>query len=97
MAQHPDPTAGSPQQRHVTGAPTLPRWAVVLLPVAVGVTALAGLLLPGRWPALLLLAVLVGLAWLTTRSWPLLDRGGRLLRMVVLGGLTAAVVARAVG
>ncbi len=96
MAQRPDPSAGSPQQRPAPGAP-LPRWAVVLTPVAVGAAALAGLLLPGRWPALLLLAVLAGLAWLTSRTWPFLDRGGRLMRMVVLGGLSALVIARLLG
>ena len=79
------------------GPPPLPRWAVVALPVAVGGAALAGLLLPGRWPALLLLAVLAVLMWLTSRSWALLGRGGRLLRMAVLGALTAMVVLRLVG
>lgn len=79
------------------GAPPLPRWAVVALPLAVGGAALAGLLLPGRWPALLLLAVLVVLVWLTSRSWSLLGRAGRLMRVVVLGALAAMVVLRLVG
>jgi hypothetical protein len=70
---------------------------VVAAPVAVGGAALAGLLLPGRWPALLLLAVLVVLGWLTSRSWPFLGRGARLVRMVVLGALTAMAVLRLFG
>lgn len=98
MAQRPQSSSGRPGPGPTpSGPPALPRWVTIALPVAVGGAALAGLLLPGRWPALLLLAVLAVLVWLTSRSWPLLDRTGRLIRMVVLGALTAVVLLRLVG
>ncbi len=98
MAERPStPKSASTASPALSGPHPLPRWAVVALPVSVGGAALAGLLLPGRWPALLLLAVLVVLAWLTSRSWRLLGSAGRLVRMAVLGALTAMVVLRLVG
>ena len=61
-----------------------PRWLIALGAVAL----FAGLLLlPSVPAALCLLALLVVVGWLTFLSWPALDGGARLLRVVVAVGL----------
>ena len=67
----------------------LPRWALM---VALLVMLVAGLLIPGIIGAALLLILAAITAWLLILSWPLLDTGGRFLRMLVPIALTAVAV-----
>lgn len=68
----------------------------LVLPVAALVLLLVGLMAPLRFavPALVLLIVLV--AWLASLSWYALDSRGRVFRVLVVGVMTAGLVARVV-
>jgi hypothetical protein len=72
----------------------LPRLTV---PAIVLVLTIAGLLAPPPIgvPCLIILAAFLG--WLAWLAWPRLDRGGRLLRALVVGLLVGAAIARATG
>jgi len=66
----------------------------VLLAIVVAVCLLAGLLLPGPWSALLLVAVVVVMGALTAAAWPLLMPAQRGLRVLVLVVLVMTAVTR---
>jgi hypothetical protein len=51
------------------------------------VVILAGLFLPGFWGGLLLLAVVLGLASLLTRTWPVTPRPLRIVRAILVAAL----------
>lgn len=72
----------------------LPR---LVVPAAVLVLTLAGLLAPPVVGAVCLLLVAAFLAWLGSLSWPVLTPGGRAMRTLTVGLLVGAAVARAVG
>jgi hypothetical protein len=55
----------------------------------------AGLLLPGIVGAALLLVLAIGLAGLTFTTWPVQTPSTRTVRMIMLGLLFAAVIAKA--
>jgi hypothetical protein len=63
----------------------------MLVLMLVGLSAPLALALP----ALAIVAAFVG--WLAYLSWPVLSSGGRLLRIVMVGLVVGAGVARAVG
>jgi hypothetical protein len=72
----------------------MPRWTIPLSTVVlVFVGLFAGRVLGG----LCLLAVAAFLGWLAYLAWPQLSRGARLLRMLVLGLVVGAAVARLSG
>lgn len=58
---------------------------------------LAILLLPDIIGAALILVIVVGLAWLLTRTWPVLAPGARAMRLVVIGLLVVIAVLRVAG
>lgn len=68
-----------------------PRW---VLPLVLGILLLIGLLQEGPVGAVPLLLVLAVVGWLSTLSWPAIDRRARLLRLVTLGLLGAAALDR---
>lgn len=83
--------ASVPVLRRLAG---YPRW---LLAGVVGVL-LAVALVAGRWwSTLLLVPLLAVLGWLAYLAWPRLRGGERAARLVVLGALTAWLLARVVG
>jgi hypothetical protein len=69
----------------------------LVVPVAVLVLMLLGLMAPlyAAVPALVVVAAFV--SWLAYLSWPVLDSRGRLLRGVMLGAVAAALVGRITG
>ena len=70
------------------------RGLLVLLVLAVGGAALAGLLLRGPVSVLLLLLVAGVLAWLSSRTWGWVSPAGRAVRLAVLAGVLALAVSR---
>lgn len=63
-----------------------PRW---ILPVALGLVLIAGLMVPGPVGALLLVVLSLFFAWLAFLAWPSITAGQRLLRMVAVAVLLA--------
>jgi hypothetical protein len=63
----------------------------------VGIGVLVALLVDNRWSALAIPPVLAFLAWLTYLSWPRLDPLPRVLRLLVLVGMTLWAGARVLG
>lgn len=72
----------------------LPRF---VLPLAMGLLLLAGLLIPGQWAGLLLLVVAAFLTWLLALSWPALIASSRLIRLLVVLLVTFAAFWRMAG
>jgi hypothetical protein len=60
------------------------RTGVFLAALAVG---LLGLFLPGLWGALLLFAVVAGLAYLLRQTWAVTPPPLRVVRLIILAGL----------
>jgi hypothetical protein len=75
----------------LTGLPPL------VIPIAMMVLLLVGLLapLPLAVPALLIVLLFIG--WLAALSWPLLETRGRLMRGIMFGLVFGALVARLTG
>lgn len=69
----------------------LPGW---LVPALLAVLLVLGLAVPYAWSAVFLLPVAAFLTWLLLLAWPVLDTRGRLMRVVVIGLVLAAAVAR---
>ena len=65
----------------LTWLATRPRWVPLVLVLAL---LLAGLLAPPAIGAVCLLALALGLLWLTYLAWPKLEMGGRLVRLLVV-------------
>lgn len=59
---------------------SLPGW---LLPMAMGVFLLLGLLVPGRLAGAFLLVLAAFLGWLLALSWPALTTGSKVIRLAV--------------
>ena len=70
----------------------LPAW---LFPVLAAGLLVAGLAIHGLGGAIALCGLGVVLSWLAAVSWPRLSVKGRLLRLVVVGGVLAIAVFRA--
>ena len=66
----------------------------VLLPLLSVALLIGGLALPAWVGVPLLVALLLIVAWLVYLSWPVVEGPARLIRLVVLGMLGAAVVGR---
>jgi len=68
-----------------------PRWALFLafLALAVGVGVV-----PGVWGALCALVLAAFLSWLAYLAWPRLTPGSRMVRVIVVTLLLAAVIAK---
>jgi hypothetical protein len=62
--------------------------------VAALAVALAGLFLPGWWGAMLLYAVVAGMALLLNRTWPVTPPGMRVFRLLVLAVLAAIATSK---
>lgn len=76
---------------------SLPR---LILPLVMGLLMAGGLFLEGDWQwlgALLLGLVTLIVLWLYALSWPALPVGGRIARGIVVLGLAAIAVAKALG
>ncbi len=69
----------------------LPGW---LVPALLGVLLVLGLAIPFAWSAVFLLPVAAFLSWLLALAWPVLPLRGRLMRLIVIGLVLAATVAR---
>lgn len=69
----------------------------LVVPAVMLVLMLVGLLAPlyAAIPALLVIAAFV--IWLAYISWPVLDSGGRTLRIVMVGAVASAFVGRITG
>lgn len=65
-----------------------------LLPVVSVALLLGGLVAPPSIGVVLLLALLALVGWLTYLSWPVVQGGARIVRMVTLGLLAAAILSR---
>lgn len=72
----------------------LPR---LLVPGLVLLLTFAGLAAPARVGAPCLMLVAAFLGWLAALSWPVLDSRGRALRVLTIGLLLGAAVARLYG
>jgi len=72
----------------------LPR---LVLPIAMGLLLLGGLLLPSQFAGLLLLVVAVFLGWLLALSWPVLNGSSRAIRLLVVVVVTFATFWRLAG
>lgn len=68
-----------------------PRWFLLVL---IGVLLLAGLLVQGIPGALLLLVLATFLAWLLLLSWPVLQGGGRLGRVLMVAMVAGAALVK---
>ena len=66
----------------------------LLLPVASLLLLVGGLAAPPVVGVPLLLVLLAVVGWLTYLSWPVVEGGARVLRVVTLGLLLAAVLSR---
>ena len=73
------------------------RIANLLVATAVGVLFLVGLLLHGGVAAILLIAVVVFLGYLTSRAWPAIPDRGRRFRMLVLLIVAAMAIVKITG
>ena len=73
------------------------RIANLLVATAVGVLFLVGLLLHGGVAAILLIAVVVFLGYLTSRAWPTVPERGRRFRMLVLLIVAAMAIVKITG
>ena len=60
------------------------------------VVLLVALFLPAGYGAILLLAIVAGLTWLMTKTWPVAPPQTRALRLIVLAVLLAFAVAKIV-
>ena len=69
----------------------------IVVPALTLVLMLVGLLAPlyAAIPALVLVAAFV--LWLAYISWPALDTGGRVLRLVMIAAIAVALVGRIIG
>ena len=65
-----------------------------LLPVVSVALLLGGLVAPPLLGVVLLLALLAVVGWLTYLSWPVVEGGARVVRVLTLGLLVAAVLSR---
>ncbi len=72
----------------------LPRW---LVPIAMGLLLLVGLLAPSIIGGIALLGLGVFLGWLLAVSWPLVSGSARLVRLLVVAAVLGVGVARLVG
>lgn len=70
----------------------LPRW---LLPVLATGLLVAGLAIGSVGGAIALVGLAVVLGWLAAVSWPRLSPQGRLLRVIVIGGVLAVALVKA--
>jgi hypothetical protein len=59
------------------------------------VVALVALFLPGRYGVVLLAAIVIGLGWLMSRTWPVVPPATRTLRLLVLAVLAAFAIYKA--
>ena len=66
----------------------------VLLPLLSVALLIGGLALPPAAGVPLLVALLLIVAWLVYLSWPVVEGRARLIRVVLLGMLVAAIVGR---
>ena len=66
----------------------------LLLPLVSVALLLGGLVAPPAIGVVLLLALLALVGWLTYLSWPVVQGGARIVRMVTLGLLAAAILSR---
>lgn len=73
---------------------TLPTFVV---PGLLAVLLVAGLALPTPWAAVFLVVPALFLAWLAALSWPKTTVAGRIARILAVGALVGAAVAKAVG
>jgi hypothetical protein len=78
----------------LTWLATRPRWVPFVLVLGL---LLGGLFAPPAIGAALLAVLVLLIGWLTYLAWPTLDSGGRLTRLVALGIVLYALVARLVG
>ncbi|HKD96825.1 MAG TPA: DUF6703 family protein [Micromonosporaceae bacterium] len=60
------------------------------------VVALVALFLPGWYGAVPLVAIVIGLAWLMSRTWPVVPPATRALRLLVLAVFAAFAVYKAI-
>lgn len=72
----------------------LPR---LLVPLILGALLLAGLALPSRWAALLMLPVAAFLLWLLALAWPVLSVSGRVMRILAVAVVVVAFALRLAG
>ena len=91
----PTPTSAAPPGRDLlVRLSRLPR---LLVPGAVLVLVVAGLAAPAWLGAPCLVVVAAFLGWLASISWPVLEPGGRMLRVLTVGLLLAAAAGRVYG
>jgi len=72
----------------------LPRW---LVPIAMGLLLLVGLLGPRIIGGVALLCVGAFLGWLLAVSWPLISGSARMIRLLVVAAVLGVGIARLVG
>jgi len=72
------------------------RLANLLVATAVGILFLAGLIIHGVAGAVLLLAVAIGLGYLSLHAWPAIHPRGRAARVAVLAAVVAVAIAKVV-
>jgi len=67
------------------------------VPLALSAFLVAGLLIPGAWAGIFLLALGLALAWLVALSWPAIIPSARVIRVLVVGVVIAAAFWRFAG
>ena len=72
------------------------RLANLLVATAVGILFLAGLIIHGVAGAVLLLAVAIGLGYLSLHAWSAIHPRGRAARVAVLAAVVAVAIAKVV-
>jgi hypothetical protein len=72
------------------------RLANLLVATAAGILFLVGLFVHGVVGAVLLLAVVIFLGYLSSRAWPAIHPRGRGVRVIVLGAVVAVAVVKIV-
>lgn len=93
MSPEQRPSFGPRSADLLTRLQAMPR---LVVPVAALVLLLVGLLAPATFGVAALVPLTLLVAWLATLSWPTLDRGGRVLRMIAVGALIGVLVSRVV-
>jgi len=93
-ARTPAPPPSSRNDAALRWLAGLPRLTV---PAVVLALTLAGLSAPPAIGAPCLLLVVLFLGWLASLAWPVLDQRGRALRLLTMGLLIGAAIARSVG
>jgi len=89
--------APAPSPRNAAALRRLAALPRLTVPAVVLALTLAGLSAPPAIGAPCLVLVVLFLGWLASLAWPALDQRGRTLRLLMMGLLIGAAVARSVG